>query len=161
MNDAKLADIEFPIVLKINPIFRGLLGFGVFFFAAMAVLCWWQTLWGGFLFFGGITIYSVYTITQLGIVELDENIIRYRPWNQEFEILWEEVASVEFDQGGNAIVFHGPDKQLSIPGLMLVKKQPKEQAIALLNSQIRSRQIQHTSSWKAMFRLQRNTQIRS
>lgn len=153
--------IVLPLVVRPSQFFRWTFALGAVFFFGMAVMCWQQKLWGGIPFFLIPTLIAIYYLLQMGSVKFDECSIHYVMWKRHYQIHWENVTHLEADQQGSSIVFQGAQQQLVIPGFSVYHKQDRLLMANFLDFQLNQRQLLMHNNWKAMFRQQKNTKVKS
>ncbi len=154
-------NIELPLVIKPNRFFQWAFILCSIFFFGMVVLCWQQELLGGAIFFLVPTLIGIYYFLRSGPVIFDETSIHYQPWKRHYQIQWNDITQIGADQQGSAIVFQGTQQQLVIPGFRIYQQQDSTLMAHFLDVQINQRQLPLQRTWKAMFKKQKNTKVRS
>lgn len=112
-----------------------------------------------FLFFA---LLGLYIVLASGHMEVDSKSIRFYSHFGKYKINWDEIKYIEIDKQLGNIVFFGDEKVLQTIGLQgWTGKKEKLEMADFLFEQIENRKIEIRQTEKAMFRLSKNTKIKS
>jgi len=136
------------------------LGFAAFLGCLLFLIDRRTTNWPVTIGLGVFILMGLALATCTSELRVDVSEIRVMNiWGTE-RISWQEIRSVEAAQGGGALVFVGPNKQLVLMGLSYWSGKDKALLIELVMAQIRTRRLEPKVTRKALFRTSKNTRIR-
>ena len=111
-----------------------------------------------FLIFVGL---GFLTLAVTGSVEMNRELISYKSLWANYMMRWDEIERIEVDAQGQALVFIGGEKRLSVLGPGYWSGKDKAGMLALLASQLKEREIPVQQTQSALFKLSKNTKVRS
>ncbi len=136
----------------------------IVFFGFSALGNWRNGSHGLSLLFFLFAAVGLYPILFLGPVEMNTEFIRVTAILGKWRMNWDEVETLEIFQKprhqGRAMVLHGANKRLAIPGTMLWATKDEKQGIEFFDAQVKSRNIEIKPTRRAAFQMSKNTKVR-
>ena len=144
-----------------NAFLKGLGWVFMLFFLYLAVWCWLTGKGAVSLLFLIIAALQTYLILATGSIEMNRDYItRITPISRR-EIGWDEVIEIETDWNEGTLVFIGPNKRLKTLGPTFWSGRDKERMLRLFSAQIETRGIDVKRRYTVIWRLTKNTKIKS
>jgi hypothetical protein len=131
------------------------------FFLYLAVWCWLTGKGAASLLFLLVTALQTYLVLAFGSIEMDRDSVTYITPIGRRRIGWDEVTEVETDWNEGALVFIGPNKRLNVIGPWLWSGKDKERMLRLFSAQIETRGIDVKRRYMVIWRLNKNTKLKS
>jgi len=131
------------------------------FFLILAVWSWLDGAGKVSLFFLVFVALSAYLILATGSTEMNKDYITYITPLGVYRIGWDEVTEIETDASGGSLVLIGKNKRLSLPGPAYWSGKDKERMLRFFTAQVETRGVEVKQTQKAMWRLNKNTKIKS
>jgi hypothetical protein len=142
--------------------FKGLAWVFVLFFLYLAVWCWFTGKGGASLLFLLLAALQTYLILATGgSIEMNRDSVTNITTISRRRIEWDEVIEIETDWNEGALVFIGPNKRLNTLGPTFWSGKDKERMLRLFWAQIETRGIDVKRMYTVIWRLNKNTKIRS
>jgi hypothetical protein len=129
------------------------------FFTFCAVASWQAGQGSVTPFFLIFVLMGIAVLLFAGPVEMDAFAITCRTPLGRHQLRWDEVQSVEMDEGGQALVFHAARKQLAVPGPAYWLGRHKHAMTELLERELTRRQLPFEYNPRAVFALSRHTRV--
>jgi hypothetical protein len=104
---------------------------------------------------------QTYLILATGSIEMDRDSITYITPISIRRIGWDEVIEIETDWNEGNIVFIGANKRMNAPGPTFWSGKDKERMLRLFSAQIETRGIDMKRRYTVIWRLNKNTKIKS
>lgn len=134
---------------------------GLVFFIVCSVGAWNAGARGPTLVFLAFVALAVFLLLNSGSMQVDSDSIRYYLPFRSYQIKWNEVQYIEIDGQGGNMVFVGENKKLAVNGPKLWSGKDKPDTMRLIGIQVDKYGIPIRTTEKAMFRLSKNTKVRS
>ena len=131
------------------------------FFLLLAVWFWLNGEGAESLIFLIFVAMGAYLILTGGSMEMNKDGVTYTAPFRVHKIGWDEVTEIEVSETGGSLVLIGQNKRLSALGPRYWSGKDKERALRLFLAQIETRFIEVRQTQKAMWRLSKNTKVRS
>ena len=114
-----------------------------------------------FLFIALLCLSGIFMGTGQLLADTDIITVK-KPWGT-YQIHWDEVQYLEISSHSEdgRLAFYGNDKQLGFAASALWNKKQKETFLLFTNNQIETRKLEIKKSWKANFRFNKNTKVKS
>jgi hypothetical protein len=141
--------------------FKGLAWFFALCFLYLAVWCWFTGKGAASLLFLSLAALQTYFILASGSVEMNKDSIAHITPIGRRRIGWDEVTEIEMDVNEGNMVFIGPNKRLKTLGPTFWSGKDKERMMRLFSAQIETRGIDVKRMYTVIWRLNKNTKIRS
>jgi len=140
---------------------KGLGWFCLLLFLLLAVWSWIDGEVKVSLFLLIFVALGAYLILATGSAEMNQDSITYITPIGVYRIGWDEVTEIEIDLNGGNLVFIGQNKRLSLLRPHYWTGEDKEQMWRLFVAQVETRGIEVRETTKPLWRLNKNTKIKS
>jgi len=141
---------------------KGLGWFIALLFLYLAAWCWLTGKDAASLLFLFVAALQTYLILgAAGSMEMNRDFVTYITPISRRRIGWAEVTEVETDWNEGALIFIGPNKRLRVIGPTLWSGKDKERMLRLFSAQVENRGIDVKRRYAAMWRLNKNTKVKS
>ncbi len=104
---------------------------------------------------------GAYLILAIGSVEMNKDYITHITPIGVYRIGWDEVTEIEIDLNGGNLVFKGQNKRLSLLRPHYWSGEAKKRMWVLFSAQVETRSIEVKETTKTLWRLNKNTKIKS